>query len=52
MFVNLLLQNLWQELFPCLVSKAAIVDVVCNGEGANRNGAINMVIQQVNEIVD
>ena len=37
------LQNQWQEMFPCLISKAATVDVICNGEGSNRNGAVQLV---------
>ncbi|XP_052107621.1 homeobox-leucine zipper protein GLABRA 2 [Arachis duranensis] len=34
--------NQWKEMFPCLVSKAATVDVICNGEGSNRNGAAQL----------
>ena len=37
------LQNQWKEMFPCLISKAATVDVICNGEGSNRNGAVQLV---------
>ncbi|KAJ6415962.1 hypothetical protein OIU84_004704 [Salix udensis] len=36
--------NQWKEMFPCLISKAATVDVISNGEGANRNGAVQLVI--------
>lgn len=43
MHVSFSLQNQWKELFPCLISKAATVDVICNGEGANRDGAIHLV---------
>ncbi|KAF7843362.1 homeobox-leucine zipper protein GLABRA 2 [Senna tora] len=35
--------NQWKEMFPCLISKAATVDVICNGEGANRDGAVQLV---------
>ncbi|KAJ6342728.1 hypothetical protein OIU78_010614 [Salix suchowensis] len=28
--------NQWKEMFPSLISKAAIVDVICNGEGAKQ----------------
>ncbi|KAJ6427542.1 hypothetical protein OIU84_023019 [Salix udensis] len=35
--------NQWKEMFPSLISKAAIVDVICKGEGANRNGAVQLV---------
>lgn len=30
-------------MFPCMISKAATVDVICNGEGDSRNGAVQLV---------
>ncbi|KAI4355626.1 hypothetical protein L6164_004379 [Bauhinia variegata] len=39
--------NQWKEMFPCLVSKAATVDVICNGEGANRNGAVQLMFAEL-----
>lgn len=30
-------------MFPCMISKAATVDVISNGEGDNRNGAVQLV---------
>ena len=30
-------------MFPCLISKAAVVDVICNGEGPNKEGAVQLV---------
>ncbi|KAJ6715338.1 HOMEOBOX-LEUCINE ZIPPER PROTEIN GLABRA 2 [Salix viminalis] len=39
--------NQWKEMFPSLISKAAIVDVICNGEGANRNGAVQLMFAEV-----
>lgn len=30
-------------MFPCLISKGATVDVICGGEGPNRNGAVQLV---------
>lgn len=30
-------------MFPCLISKAATVDVISNAEGANGNGAVQLV---------
>lgn len=30
-------------MFPCMVSKAATVDVVCLGEGTNRDGVVQLV---------
>jgi hypothetical protein len=38
-----LLQNQWKEMFPCLISKAATVDVISDGEGPNRDGAVQLV---------
>ncbi|KAL5727289.1 hypothetical protein ACHQM5_000504 [Ranunculus cassubicifolius] len=35
--------NQWKEMFPCLISKAATVEVISNGETSNRNGAIQLV---------
>ncbi|KAH6758817.1 HD-ZIP IV family of homeobox-leucine zipper protein with lipid-binding START domain-containing protein [Perilla frutescens var. frutescens] len=46
--------NQWKELFPCLISKAATVDVICSGEGANRDGAAHLMfaeIQMLNPLV-
>lgn len=42
-FLACSMQNQWKEMFPCLISKAATVDVICNGEGPNRNGAVQLV---------
>ncbi|KAJ6704331.1 HOMEOBOX-LEUCINE ZIPPER PROTEIN MERISTEM L1 [Salix viminalis] len=39
--------NQWKEMFPCLISKAATVDVISNGEGANRNGAVQLMFAEV-----
>ncbi|KAJ6309017.1 hypothetical protein OIU76_018584 [Salix suchowensis] len=39
--------NQWKEMFPSLISKAAIVDVICKGEGANRNGAVQLMFAEV-----
>jgi hypothetical protein len=37
------LQNQWKEMFPCLISKAATVDIICKGESSNKNGAVQLV---------
>ncbi|GMH15971.1 hypothetical protein Nepgr_017812 [Nepenthes gracilis] len=37
----------WKEMFPCLISKAATVDVICNGEGASRNGAVQLMFAEL-----
>ncbi|XP_042497129.1 homeobox-leucine zipper protein GLABRA 2-like [Macadamia integrifolia] len=39
--------NQWKEMFPCMISKAANVDVICNGEGANRNGAVQLMFAEL-----
>ncbi|KAK6914877.1 Homeobox domain [Dillenia turbinata] len=39
--------NQWREMFPCLISKAATVDVVSNGEGANKNGTVQLMFAEL-----
>ncbi|GAB2269400.1 Homeobox-leucine zipper protein GLABRA 2 [Dionaea muscipula] len=39
--------NQWKEMFPCLVSKAATVDVIHSGEGANRSGAVQLMFAEL-----
>ncbi|KAM7254590.1 hypothetical protein ACFE04_003970 [Oxalis oulophora] len=39
--------NQWKEMFPCLISKAATVDVICQGEGQSRNGALQLMFAEV-----
>lgn len=39
--------NQWKEVFSCLVSKAAVVDVICSGEGPNRNGAVQLMFAEL-----
>ncbi|KAL1340563.1 hypothetical protein HN51_026921 [Arachis hypogaea] len=39
--------NQWKEMFPCLISKAANVDVICNGEGSNRNGVVQLMFAEL-----
>ncbi|KAL2338066.1 hypothetical protein Fmac_012512 [Flemingia macrophylla] len=39
--------NQWKEMFPSLISKAAVVDVICNGEGFNRNGAVQLMFAEL-----
>ncbi|KAK7402294.1 hypothetical protein VNO78_14447 [Psophocarpus tetragonolobus] len=39
--------NQWKEMFPCLISKAATVDVICNGEGPNRNGTVQLMFAEL-----
>ncbi|XP_041015680.1 homeobox-leucine zipper protein GLABRA 2 [Juglans microcarpa x Juglans regia] len=38
----------WKEMFPCLISKAATVDVISNGEGPNGiNGAVQLMFAEL-----
>ncbi|PKI67858.1 hypothetical protein CRG98_011757 [Punica granatum] len=39
--------NQWKEMFPCMISKAATVDVINNGEGPNRNGAVQLMFTEL-----
>ncbi|KAK4479612.1 hypothetical protein RD792_015138 [Penstemon davidsonii] len=40
--------NQWKELFPCLISKAATIDVVSDGEGADKlDGAVQLMFVEV-----
>ncbi|XP_071901499.1 homeobox-leucine zipper protein GLABRA 2 [Coffea arabica] len=39
--------NQWKEMFPGRVSKAATVDVVCTGEGANRDGLVQLMFAEL-----
>ncbi|XP_002284502.1 homeobox-leucine zipper protein GLABRA 2 [Vitis vinifera] len=39
--------NQWKEMFPCTISKAATVDIICNGEGPNRNGAVQLMFAEL-----
>lgn len=37
----------YEEMFPCMIAKAATLDVICNGEGANRNGAVQLMFAEL-----
>ncbi|KAG6727877.1 hypothetical protein I3842_02G145700 [Carya illinoinensis] len=37
----------WKETFPCLISKAATVDVISDGEDPNRNGAVQLMFAEL-----
>ncbi|RWR73432.1 homeobox-leucine zipper protein GLABRA 2 [Cinnamomum micranthum f. kanehirae] len=39
--------NQWKEMFSCMVAKAATVDVISNGEGDNRNCAIQLMFAEL-----
>ncbi|KAH9615318.1 hypothetical protein KSS87_001560 [Heliosperma pusillum] len=35
------------EMFPSLISRAAVVDIICNGEDPNRNGAVQLMYAEL-----
>ncbi|KAK4765071.1 hypothetical protein SAY86_026161 [Trapa natans] len=37
----------WKEMFPCLISKAATVDVIDGGEGPHGNGAVQLMFAEL-----
>ncbi|XVF26774.1 hypothetical protein REPUB_Repub14bG0047500 [Reevesia pubescens] len=40
--------NQWKEMFPCIISKAATVDVICHGElPPNKNGAVQLLFAEL-----
>ncbi|XP_077219543.1 HD-ZIP IV family of homeobox-leucine zipper protein with lipid-binding START domain-containing protein [Tasmannia lanceolata] len=39
--------NQWKEMFPCMISKAATVDIICSGEGDNKNGALQLMFAEL-----
>ncbi|GAA0150294.1 homeodomain transcription factor [Lithospermum erythrorhizon] len=39
--------NQWKEMFPCIIAKAATVDVISIGEGANGDGAIQLMFAEL-----
>uniref|UniRef100_A0A0C9S5A6 TSA: Wollemia nobilis Ref_Wollemi_Transcript_13059_2970 transcribed RNA sequence n=1 Tax=Wollemia nobilis TaxID=56998 RepID=A0A0C9S5A6_9CONI len=39
--------NRWKEMFPCIVSKAATVDVISSGMGGTRNGALLLIYAEL-----
>ncbi|XP_073122598.1 homeobox-leucine zipper protein GLABRA 2 isoform X2 [Henckelia pumila] len=39
--------NQWKELFPNLISKAVTVDIICHGEGANKDGAVHLIFAEI-----
>ncbi|KAE8700654.1 Homeobox-leucine zipper protein GLABRA 2 [Hibiscus syriacus] len=39
--------NQWKEMFPCIISKAATIDVIYHGEAPNRNGAVQLMFAEL-----
>ncbi|XP_043697331.1 homeobox-leucine zipper protein GLABRA 2-like [Telopea speciosissima] len=39
--------NQWKEMFPGMISKGTTVDVICSGEGVNRNGAVQLMFVEL-----
>lgn len=43
MFVYGFVKVQWKEMFPSMISKASTMEVVFNGDGNNRDGAVQLV---------
>lgn len=41
------LQNRWAEMFECIVAVASTVEVISNGSGGSRNGALLLVCSSI-----
>lgn len=39
--------NQWKEMFPCIISKAATVDVISHGEGPSQNGVVQLMFAEL-----
>ncbi|KAK8608450.1 hypothetical protein V6N13_023873 [Hibiscus sabdariffa] len=39
--------NQWKEMFASMISKAAIVDVICNAEAPNKDGAVHLMFAEL-----
>lgn len=39
--------NQWQELFSCMISKAATIDVISSGDGASKDGAVQLMFAEM-----
>ncbi|XP_074375747.1 homeobox-leucine zipper protein GLABRA 2-like isoform X1 [Apium graveolens] len=39
--------NQWQELFSCMISKAATIDVISSGDGASKDGIIQLMFAEM-----
>ncbi|KAG6593468.1 Homeobox-leucine zipper protein GLABRA 2, partial [Cucurbita argyrosperma subsp. sororia] len=37
----------WKEMFPSIISKASTIEVVCNGDGSTRNGAVQLMFAEL-----
>uniref|UniRef100_A0A7N0TRW0 Uncharacterized protein n=1 Tax=Kalanchoe fedtschenkoi TaxID=63787 RepID=A0A7N0TRW0_KALFE len=37
----------WKELFPTMISKATTIDIIRNGEGPSRNGAVQLMFAEL-----
>ncbi|KAL2478800.1 Homeobox-leucine zipper protein ANTHOCYANINLESS 2 [Forsythia ovata] len=35
--------NKWQEMFPCMIARTSTTDVISNGMGGTRNGALHLM---------
>ncbi|THU58656.1 hypothetical protein C4D60_Mb03t16660 [Musa balbisiana] len=39
--------NQWKDLFPCMISKAAIVDVIFNGQADSKDGTLQLMFAEI-----
>ncbi|XP_071709958.1 homeobox-leucine zipper protein GLABRA 2 [Rutidosis leptorrhynchoides] len=37
----------YEEMFSCIISKAATLDIICNGNGASTNGAVQLMFAEL-----
>ncbi|CAK9310496.1 unnamed protein product [Citrullus colocynthis] len=37
----------WKEMFPSIISKASTMEVVCNGDGTNKDGAVQLMYAEL-----
>ncbi|XP_042438930.1 homeobox-leucine zipper protein GLABRA 2-like [Zingiber officinale] len=39
--------NQWKEMFPCLISNGSIVEVICRGQGDNKEGITQLMFAEI-----
>lgn len=46
------LQNQWSEMFPCMIGRTSIIDVIFSGMDASRNCALQLVSSSFETLFD
>ncbi|KAL8172476.1 hypothetical protein V2J09_024280 [Rumex salicifolius] len=41
--ISSILKNRWRDMFPCMISRTSTTDVIANGMGGTRNGALQLM---------